>query len=310
MHSPTDTCVSVATTPQHGQEERPARVGRSSARASSVGALLEWARKRLGSSSGSPRLDAEALLAFTLDRPRSSLIGFPESGVPARQAARYLRLIEQRAEGMPVAYLTGWREFHSLPLRVSNATLVPRPETELLVDAVLDRLPDDAPARVLDAGSGCGAIALAIKYRRPRCRMLAVEYSAPALRVAASNGARLGLLVDWVRSHWFNALKGDRFDFIAANPPYVAAGDEALMGGDLRHEPRLALDGGADGLGSLREIIADAPRVLARGGTLLLEHGFDQARRVCSLMGSGGFRGLETLRDLAGHDRVTIGRLP
>lgn len=210
---------------------------------------------------------------------------------------------------MPVAYLTGWREFHSLLLRVSNATLVPRPETELLVDAVLDRLPDDEPARVLDAGSGCGAIALAIKYRRPHCRMVAVEFSAPALRVAASNGARLGMRVNWVRSHWFSALQSGRFDFIAANPPYVAADDKALVRGDLRHEPRLALDGGADGLDSLREIIADAPQVLARGGTLLLEHGFDQARRVCSLMSSGGFQGLETLRDLAGHDRVTLGCL-
>ena len=237
-------------------------------------------------------------------------MGFPERGVPAAETTRYRGLIEQRTEGMPVAYLTGWREFHSLLLRVSNATLVPRPETELLVDAVLDRLSDDEPARVLDAGTGCGAIALAIKYRHPHCRMVGVECSAPALRVGASNGARLGLRVDWVRSHWFNALKGGRFDFIAANPPYVGTDDEVLLGGDLRHEPRLALDGGADGLDSLREIIADAPRVLARGGTLLLEHGFDQARRVCSLMGSGGFRGLETLRDLAGRDRVTIGRIP
>lgn len=310
MLHPTDTSGSVATAAQHETEERLAEDGRSADRASSVGALLEWARKRLASASGSPRLDAEVLLAFALDRPRSFVMGFPERGVPAAETTRYRGLLEQRAEGMPVAYLTGWREFHSLLLRVSNATLVPRPETELLVDAVLDRLSDDEPARVLDAGTGCGAIALAIKYRHPHCRMVAVECSAPALRIGASNGTRLGLRVDWVRSHWFNALKGGRFDFIAANPPYVAADDEALMGGDLRHEPRLALDGGADGLDSLREIIADAPRVLARGGTLLLEHGFDQAKRVCSLMGSGGFRGLETLRDLAGRDRVTIGRIP
>ena len=208
-----------------------------------------------------------------------------------------------------MAYLTGWREFHSLQLRVSNATLVPRPETELLVDKVLERLPDDEPARVLDAGSGCGAIALAIKHRRPLCRTVAVDCSAPTLRVAASNGARLGLHVYWVRSHWFNALQGDRFDFIAANPPYIAADDEALMGGDLRHEPRLALDGGEDGLRSLREIIKEAPRVLAAGGTLLLEHGNDQATAVRTLLRHSGFRGIRTHRDLAGHERVTLGRL-
>ena len=236
-------------------------------------------------------------------------MGFPERGVPAAETTRYLGLIEQRTSGMPLAYLTSWREFHSLPLRVSPATLVPRPETELLVDAVLDRLPDDASVRVLDAGSGCGAIAFAIKYRRPRCRMVAVECSASALRIAVSNGVRLKLRVDWIRSHWFNALQGDRFDFIAANPPYVKAGDEALVAGDLRHEPRLALDGGQDGLGCLREIIDQAPRVLATGGTLLLEHGNDQARTVRTLLRHSGFRGIRTLRDLAGHDRVTLGRL-
>ena len=227
----------------------------------------------------------------------------------ARETTRFRGLIEQRAAGLPVAYLSGWREFHSLPLRVSPSTLVPRPETELLVDAVLDRLPADEHALVLDAGSGCGAIALAIKYRRPRCRMVAVECSAPTLRVAVSNGVRLGLRVDWIRSHWFDALNNGRFDFIAANPPYVASDDDALLAGDLRHEPRLALDGGADGLDSLREIIAGAPRVLARGGALFLEHGCYHAPPVRSLMDGGGFQDIETHRDLAGHDRVTVGRL-
>ena len=229
--------------------------------------------------------------------------------MPAGEVTRYRGLIEQRAEGMPVAYLTGWREFHSLLLRVSIATLVPRPETELLVDAVLDRLSDDESARVLDAGSGCGAVALAIKHHRPRCKMVAVECSAPALEVAVSNGARLGLCVDWIRSDWFNALADGRFDFIAANPPYVNANEEALVSGDLRHEPRMALDGGEDGLRSLREIIEEAPRVLASGATLLLEHGNGQATVVRTLLRQSGFCGIRTHRDLAGHERVTLGRL-
>ena len=278
--------------------------------ASSVGALLDWARMRLASRSGSSGLDAEVLLGFALGRPRSSLIGFPERGVSAAETARYRRLIERREAGAPVAYLTGLREFYSLPLTVSSATLVPRPETELLVDKVLERLPTDGRSVVLDAGSGCGAVALAIKHRRPHCRMVAVECSAPALRVAVSNGVRLGLQVEWIRSHWFDALANNRFDIIAANPPYVATGDEALVTGDLRHEPRLALDGGVDGLMSLRTIIAGTPRVLAAGGTLFLEHGCDQTLRVRNLMDRAGLQGLETHRDLAGHDRVTVGRLP
>ena len=299
----------MATTPQHGPEDRPAEVGRSAARASSVGALLDWARMRLGFSTGSARLDAELLLAFAMDRPRSFLVGFPERGVSAAETVRYGQLVERRKAGVPVAYLTGHREFYSLSLAVSSATLVPRPETELLVDAVLDRLPDDEPARVLDAGSGCGAVALAIKHHRPRCTMVAVESSASALEVAVSNGARCGLCVDWVRSDWFSALADGRFDFIASNPPYVRANDEALFAGDLRHEPRLALDGGEDGLESLRVIIEEAPRVLAADGTLLLEHGNDQATAVRTLLRDSGFRGIRTHRDLADHERVTLGRL-
>ena len=277
--------------------------------ANSVGALIDWARIRLASRSGSSKLDAEVLLGFALGRPRSSLIGFPERGVSAAESARYHRLIERREAGVPVAYLTGTREFYSLPLTVSSATLVPRPETELLVDKVLERLPADGRSVVLDAGSGCGAVALAIKSHRPHCRMVAVECSAPALRVAVSNGVRLGLQVEWIRSHWFDALANARFDIIAANPPYVATGDEALLTGDPRHEPRLALDGGADGLDGLRSVIAGAPRVLAPRGTLLLEHGFDQARPVRELLRECGFRGIETHRDAAGLDRVSVGEL-
>ena len=272
--------------------------------------MLDWARVRLASRSGSAGLDEEVLLGFALGRARSSLIGFPELGVSAAETARFRRLVERRATGVPVAYLTGRREFYSLPLNVSPATLVPRPETELLVDKVLERLAPGTRARVLDAGTGCGAVAVAVKHNRPCCRVVAVEFSAAALEVAASNGTRLGLQVDWIRSDWFAPLTNERFDFVVANPPYVAASEEALVTGELRHEPRPALDGGKDGLESLRTIIADAPRVLAATGTLLLEHGHDQARRVRNLMDRSGFRRIKTNRDLAGHDRVTVGHLP
>ena len=286
----------LASAPVSASPSSPLPV--STTGASSIGALLDWARARLVSSSGSPRLDAELLLAFVLDRPRSFVVGFPERGVSASETARYRQLVERREAGVPVAYLTGHREFYSLSLAVSSATLVPRPETELLVDKVLERLPADERAVVLD-----------IKHHRPCCRMVAVECSATALEVAVYNGARFGLCVDWIRSDWFSALADGRFDFIAANPPYVNANEEALVSGDLRHEPRVALDGGEDGLRSLREIIEQAPRVLATGGTLLLEHGNDQATTVRTLLRHSGFRGIRTHRDLAGHDRVTLGRL-
>lgn len=271
--------------------------------------MIDWALARLSPTSGSPRLDAEVLLGAVLGQPRSGVIGHPERRVTGEHTDRFRDLIERRAAGVPVAHLTGWREFYSLPLRVSPATLVPRPETELLVDMVLDRLPSSQGAAVLDAGTGCGAVALAMKHHRPRSRMVAVDCSLRALRVAASNGARLGLQVGWLRSHWFGALADARFDFVVANPPYVPENDEALLSGDLRHEPRMALDGGADGLASLREIAADAPRVLAPGGSLVLEHGCDQSPAVQTFLHRHGFRGIETFPDLAGHDRVTIGRL-
>ena len=264
---------------------------------------------RLASRSGSSGLDAEVLLGFALDRPRSSLIGFPELGVSAAETARFRRLIERRVAGVPVAYLTGRREFYSLALNVSPATLVPRPETELLVDKVLERLAPGARARVLDAGAGCGAVAVAIKHRRPDCQVVGVDRSGAALGIAAGNGARFGLDVHWVRSDWFAGIAGGRFQFVVSNPPYVRRDDPALTSRDLRHEPREALDGGAEGLDGLRAVIAGAPRVLEPRGTLLLEHGFDQARPVRELLNECGFRAIETHRDPAGLDRVSIGEL-
>ena len=277
--------------------------------ASSVGALLDWARRRLASRSGSSGLDAEVLLGFALGRSRSSLIGFPELGVSAAETARFHRLVERRADGVPVAYLTGRREFHSLALNVSPATLVPRPETELLVDKVLERLAPGVRSWVLDAGAGCGTVAVAIKYRRPDCQVVGVDRSGAALEIAAGNGARFGLDVHWVRSDWFAGIAGGRFQFVVSNPPYVRRDDPALTSPDLRHEPREALDGGAEGLDGLRAVIAGAPRVLAPRGTLVLEHGFDQAKAVRELLNECGFGVIETHQDPAGIDRVSIGDL-
>ena len=287
---------------QPAPRPQPARHERS------AGTLLDWARARLASGSTSPGLDAEVLLAAVLGRSRSHLIAFPERGVARRHSTRFCRWVRRRAAGVPVAHLVGRREFYSLEFRVSPDTLVPRPETELLVDKLLERIAE--PADVLDAGTGCGAIALSVKHERPGCRVAGVDCCGSALEVAASNGTSLGLDVHWVRSHWFTGFTERCFDFIVSNPPYVTAGDAALRSGDLRHEPRKALDGGADGLECLREIIAAAPRALTRGGTLLVEHGCGQAAPVRELLTCRGFRGIETHRDFSGLDRVSLGSVP
>ena len=278
--------------------------------ATPIGQLLDWGARLLASSSASPRLDAEVLMADLVCWPRSSVMAFPGRTLPQGMTDEFRGLIRRREEGTPLAYLTGRREFYSLDLRVSAETLVPRPETELLVDQLLERVPLNEAVSVLDLGTGSGAIALAIKRQRPDARVVAVDWSAAALSVAIDNGNRLKIQVEWLLSDWFEALEGRLFDFIVANPPYVERGDPRLVSGDLRHEPRMALDGGVDGLDSIREIIAGAPRVLAPGGTLLLEHGYDQAPAVARSFCALGFRRIETYKDLAGQDRTTVGTGP
>ena len=278
--------------------------------ATPIGQLLDWGARLLASSSASPRLDAEVLMADLVCWPRSTVMAFPGRTLPQGMTDEFRGLIRRREEGTPLAYLTGRREFYSLDLRVSAETLVPRPETELLVDQLLERVPLNEAVSVLDLGTGSGAIALAIKRQRPDARVVAVDWSAAALSVAIDNGNRLKIQVEWLLSDWFEALEGRLFDFIVANPPYVERGDPRLVSGDLRHEPRMALDGGVDGLDSIREIIAGAPRVLAPGGTLLLEHGYDQAPAVARSFCALGFRRIETYKDLAGQDRTTVGTGP
>ena len=275
-----------------------------------IGQLLDWGARLLASSSASPRLDAEVLMADLVRWPRSTVMAFPEHTLPQGVTEEFRGLIRRRARGTPLAHLTGRREFYSLDLRVSSDTLVPRPETELLVDQLLECVTPIEAVSILDLGTGSGAVALAIKRQRPNAHVVAVDSSASALSVAIDNGSRLEIQVEWLLSDWFEALEGRRFDFIVANPPYVERGDPSLVSGDLRHEPRMALDGGVDGLDSIRAIVAGAPGVLAPGGTLLLEHGYNQASAVARSLRDLGFRWIETHKDLAGQDRVTVGTLP
>ena len=274
-----------------------------------VGQLLEWATLMLTTNSSSPRLDAEVLMAELVHWPRSTVMAFPERTLSQAIGNNYQSLVGLRAKGAPIAHLTGRKEFYSLDLRVSSDTLVPRPETEMLVDEVLSHTTPLQTASILDIGTGCGAIALAIKQQRPNCRVVAVECSLDALRVAAENGFRLDLEVEWLCSRWLTSLGNYRFDFIVSNPPYVERSNVHLLGGELCYEPRLALDGGVDGLDSIREVIASIPDVIATGGMVFLEHGHQQALAVAELLQEAGFCDVETKNDLAGHNRVTLGCL-
>ena len=274
-----------------------------------VGQLLEWATLLLATNSSSPRLDAEVLMAELMRWPRSTVMAFPERTLSQSIEDDYRALVELRAKGVPIAHLTGRKEFYSLDLRVTSDTLVPRPETEMLVDEILSHTAPLQMASILDLGAGCGAIALAIKQQRPNCRVVAVECSLDALRVAVENGCRLGLEVEWLCSRWLTSLGNHCFDFIVSNPPYVERGNVHLLAGELCYEPSLALDGGVDGLDAIREIISSVPDVIATGGMVFLEHGHRQGLAVAELLEGAGFCGVETKNDLAGHGRVTLGSL-
>jgi len=273
--------------------------------------LLLWARDQLAETAcDTPRADAESLLAFVLEVDRGYFIAWPERRVGHSSDARYCRLIERRVNGEPTAYLTGSREFWSLPLQVTPATLIPRPETELLVEQALARIPIDAAWQIADLGTGCGAIAAAIASERPRCNLTATDASAAALQVANGNFARLGLdNVHTAQGSWFAALSSPaKFQLIVSNPPYIADKDPHLAGDGLPWEPAAALSSGHDGLDAIREITAQAPDWLQADGWLLLEHGFDQGERVRALLAQQPFNTIDSLRDLAGHERVTLAR--
>jgi release factor glutamine methyltransferase len=273
-----------------------------------LAAALQRGQRALSAHSDSPRLDAEILLGTVLNLSRAALIVRGSDTVDAESLRAYDQLLARRAHGEPVAYLTGQREFWSLVLDVTADVLVPRPETEMLVELALALMPADAARTVLDLGTGSGAIALALASERRQARITGVDVSAPALAVARANAHKLGLTaIDWRLGSWFDAVAGARFDVIVANPPYVASSDPALA--RLASEPLLALTSGPTGLESLRAIVAGAPRHLQPGGWLLLEHGNTQADDVASLLSQGGFQAIRSHSDHAGHARVTLGTL-
>jgi release factor glutamine methyltransferase len=257
-------------------------------------------------SMGVARLDAQLLVAHQLRRPRAWVIAHVDDPVDADDGTALEDALARRTAGVPLAYLTGEREFHGLRLAVTGAVLVPRPETELLVDWALERIDPLAEVGVADLGTGSGAIALAVKHARPRARVTATDTSVDALDVARANARRLGLEVEWVCGDWWEPLAGRCFDLVLSNPPYVAAGDPHLVA--LAYEPAGALTSGGDGLDALRQIISGASAHLHPGGSLLLEHGHDQGRAVRDLLVPAGFGAIETRRDLSGHPRATGGR--
>ena len=256
------------------------------------------------------RLEAEMLLAHALDRPRSWFYTHGGELLEPRDAEQYEALMRRRERGEPVAQIIGHRGFWSLDLSVTADTLIPRPETERLVELALERLPPGETQRVLDLGTGTGAIALAIASERPLAEVTAVDASAAALAVAQENArdAELHLHLRLLAGDWFAPVAGERFHLVASNPPYIADDDPHLKQGDLRFEPRSALASGPDGLDDLRRITRDAPAHLLPGGWLLVEHGHDQGAAVRALFAEAGLESVATERDLEQRDRVTLGR--
>lgn len=254
-------------------------------------------------------VDARLLLQYALGKSHVQLLTHPEQVLTPAEEKLFLELVARRINGEPVAYLIGKREFYSLNFRVSPAVLIPRPETELLVDLALQRIPTDHPCKVLDLGTGSGAIAISIAKQRPLAHVTAVDASDAAVAIAKANASQLDVSnVRVVAGNWFNGLAGEKFDLIVSNPPYVADGDPHLAQGDLRFEPQSALTAGADGLDCLRVIIAAAAAHLVAGGWLLLEHGYDQAEACRELLTAAGFDEIFSSPDLAGIPRVSGGR--
>lgn len=271
--------------------------------ATRLDALLRNARVRVDA------VDAEWLLAHVLGKPRSWLFAHGDALLPIGVAERFDALVARRARGEPVAYLTGSRGFWRFDLAVTPDTLIPRPETELLVEEALRRLPACQSLRVADLGTGSGAIALAIAGERPLAAVVATDRSEAALAVARGNARALGAAnITFLCGDWYAPLRDQRFDLIASNPPYIAEGDDHLRRGDLRFEPRGALTPGGDGLEAIRILAAGAPGHLRPGGWLLLEHGHDQGDQVRALLAAAGLVDVATSADLERRDRVTLGR--
>lgn len=266
--------------------------------------------KSLELEASTARIEVQCLLQQILHVPRVYLFAHPERILNDAEFARYNMLLQRRLHGEPIAYILGEREFYGMNLKVTPATLIPRPDTELLVELALQRIPLHERCAVLDLGTGSGAVALAIAHERPQAEVIACDASAAALAVAQENARALGISnASFVRSDWFAALGTRRFMLIVSNPPYIAAGDPHLAQGDLRFEPVSALSSGADGLDDIRHIIDQSSSHLLEGGWLLLEHGYDQAAQVRGLLQQAGFGDVFSARDLAGIERASGGRI-
>ncbi|EMK0360851.1 TPA: peptide chain release factor N(5)-glutamine methyltransferase [Klebsiella aerogenes] len=270
---------------------------------------LTQAIARLGASD-SPRRDAEILLGHVTGKARTWILAFDETVLTAEQLAELEALLARRANGEPVAHLVGQREFWSLPLFVSPATLIPRPDTECLVEQALVRLPQTA-CRILDLGTGTGAIALALASERADCKVTAVDFMPDAAALAARNAAHLALNnVTVLQSDWFSGLKGQRFAMIVSNPPYIDETDPHLAEGDVRFEPRTALVAADQGLADLAHIIREGRQYLLPNAYMLLEHGWKQGEAVRALFNEAGYLDVETCRDYGDNERLTLGRWP
>ncbi len=256
------------------------------------------------------RIEARVLLREVLNQNDAYLLAHGDDTLSAEQAQQYVALVVRRVAGEPVAYITGRREFYGREFAVNPSVLIPRPETELLVELALQRLPAGASARVLDLGAGSGCIGITIAAERPQAQVTLVDASEDALEIARANAAQWAPSnTSVLHSDWYSAVTAERYDVIVANPPYVAEGDAHLQQGDLRFEPRSALVSGVDGLNDLQRIIAQAPQHLRTGGWLLLEHGFDQAVACAWLLEAAGFEDVFNAPDLAGMPRVSGGKL-
>jgi release factor glutamine methyltransferase len=254
------------------------------------------------------RLEAQILLCHVIQQPRAYLAAHDRDPIPPELAAAFDALLQRRLGGEPIAYILGEREFYSLDFKVTPAVLIPRPETELLVELALERLPADRSVQVLDLGTGSGAVAVTLALHRPQAEVVAVDRSAEALEVARENAQRLGANnLRLILSDWYSALVGEKFDLIVSNPPYIAAADPHLAQGDVRFEPPTALASGADGLDDIRAIIRGATAHLKPGSWLLFEHGYDQAAPCRELLAQAGFEQVASAADLAGIERVSYG---
>ncbi len=272
--------------------------------------LVAYGQEQLVSCSDSAKLDAQILLAFVLDKELSYLLTWPEKTLAQQDKQHYLALLDRRISGEPIAYIVGVKEFWSLPFMVSTATLIPRPDTEILVELVLEQFADFDTLHCLDLGTGTGAIALALASEQPNWQIDAIDFSLDAVKLAQQNAKKLQLShVNIFQSNWFSALNDRKFDLIVSNPPYIDKLDENLSQGDVRFEPESALVADEHGLGDIKHIAQQALKYLNSQGSLFFEHGFEQGEAVRNILTALGYHNAQTVRDFNGHERITWARL-